>query len=136
MSDGGGGSDGFVFFSGTAGCSQAHDPVFNQFRKISSTLLVAKRNVVEFFALFDLQQPVFDDIVGTTAQYCSHSFLIRPGGGFASCLTNVAMYWRWWAMCMWFLSQALTEGLVLARVDICSILNCSLYLADVCQTDP
>jgi len=81
MSNGGGGTDGFAFFSGAAGCSQAHNQVFNQFGKISSALLVAKRNVVEFFALFDLRQPVLDDMVCTTVQYCSHSSLSGGSSG-------------------------------------------------------
>ena len=63
------------------GCSRAHNEVFNQLRKISRALFVAKRNVAEFFALFDLCQPVLDDIVGTMLQDCSHSFLVRRAVG-------------------------------------------------------
>jgi hypothetical protein len=40
MGDGSGGTDGFAFFFGVVGCSQAHNEVYNQFRKISSALFV------------------------------------------------------------------------------------------------
>ncbi|HEY4764278.1 MAG TPA: hypothetical protein VIH75_11415 [Candidatus Sulfotelmatobacter sp.] len=40
MGDSSGGTDGFAFFPGFVGCSQAHNEFFNQFRKISGMLVV------------------------------------------------------------------------------------------------
>src|ERR1035441_7991505 len=51
---------------------------------MSSALVVAKRKVVEFTALFYPRQPVFDDAGNTALQYRSPSFLFHPGGRFAS----------------------------------------------------
>ena len=50
---------------------------------MSSTLVVAEQNVVEFFALFCARQPVFDDTANTALQDRAHSLLLRARPGFA-----------------------------------------------------
>jgi len=44
-----------------AGLAQADNQVFDQFGKMSGTLAVAERQMVEFLALIYPRQPVFDD---------------------------------------------------------------------------
>jgi hypothetical protein len=68
-----------VLRSGT-GSRQADHQIFNQLRKMSSPLLVAERNLVEFSTLFRPDQPVVDDIGNTALQYRAHSFFINPRG--------------------------------------------------------
>src|ERR1017187_9283514 len=75
---------GIALFPGDVGRSQAHNEVFNQLPKISSALLVAKRNASKIFALFDLRQPIYDDFASATLQYRRHSLLLRPDSRFAS----------------------------------------------------
>src|ERR1700730_13896317 len=77
MSDGGSGTDGIAFLSGDVGRSQANNQVFDQLRKISGALLVAKRNAGKLLARFDLRQPVFDDKGCALLQYSGHAFLWR-----------------------------------------------------------
>src|ERR1700730_4249788 len=84
MGYGGSGTDGIVFFSGNVGRSQASNQVSNQLRKITSALLVAERNAVQFLALLDLRQPVFDDKISAMLQYRSHSFFWHRNSKFAS----------------------------------------------------
>ena len=50
---------------------------------MSSALFVAKREVVEFSALFYPRQPVFDNSDGTALQDPGHPFLFHSGSRFA-----------------------------------------------------
>src|ERR1700722_16306268 len=76
MGDGGGGKDSFVVLVVRARLAQADGQVFNQLRKMSSALLIAERNAVEFTTLFRPRQPLFDDTGGRAQQYRSHSLLL------------------------------------------------------------
>ncbi len=58
MGYGGDGKEGIAVLRGSIGLSQANNQVFNQFRKMSSTLFVAKQNLVELTAPFYPPQPI------------------------------------------------------------------------------
>src|ERR1700690_3717633 len=84
MGDSGGGKNSVAVLRGSTGLSQADNQVYNQFRKMSSALIVAKQKMVEFSALFYSRQPVSNYTGHTTLQYLGHSFLFHPGSRFAS----------------------------------------------------
>lgn len=52
MRYGSGGTDGIALFPRNIGLSQANNQVLNQLGTIPNTVLVGKRNMVEFFVLF------------------------------------------------------------------------------------
>src|SRR6266700_3552588 len=84
MGYGGGGKDGIAVLRSGTGLAQADDQVFDELREMPSALVVAKQNVVEFFALFCARQPVFDDAGNTALQDRAYSFLFRPSNRFAN----------------------------------------------------
>ena len=79
MRHSGGGKDGIAVFTVRAGFSQPDNQIFNQLRKMSSTLFVAKLKVVQFFGLLGPRQPVFDDTQHTALQYRGHPSAFRSG---------------------------------------------------------
>src|ERR1039458_3745952 len=84
MGYGGIGKDRIAVLRGGAGLAQADNQVLNQLGKVSGTLAVAERQVVEFLALCCPRQPVFDDKGSRALQYRAHPFLLSPGNRSAS----------------------------------------------------
>src|ERR1700686_1707693 len=74
------GKDGIAVLRGGAGLAQADHQVFNQLGKMASTLVIAKRNVVEFARLLYPSQPVSNDSGNTALQDRTHSLLFYSGG--------------------------------------------------------